>query len=252
MATYPTFKARLVMGSPFQLQTTDFENKTLKESSQYWFCGFAIPKGPEWDALHAVMKQEAEGDPSCTAALCNQGGFKWKFEDCDAPDTPANKGKDTYPAGHMLLKMTRNVAMGQPPVINNAYQPLTDKDIKRGDYFFVNGSTRFNGRTSVNSNAGMYQNVEFLLFAESGPAMASAAPAVDPRAIFASVIDQAKPTTAVTPAHDLVKTPVAPPAPPAMNPNPAPAPKTFNVGGTEYTNEALLAAGWSQAQIDAL
>jgi hypothetical protein len=260
MSNYPTFKARLVMGSLFDIRTKDHEGKPiLEENKKNWFVGFAVPKGPEWDVVYNTMYQVAASDPACTEALCSQPGFNWKFEDCDAPENPENKGKELYPAGHMLIKFSRYQAMGPIPVFDGAFNPIINKTaVKRGDYFYINASTKFNGAKTVKTNAGMYQNINMVLFAEAGEAMTESA-TVDPRAAFAGVqggivanggVSQegapvaaapTAPAPKVTPAHDLV------------TPPPAPAPvKTYNVSGNEYTGEQLLNAGWTQAQIDAL
>ncbi|AUR82376.1 hypothetical protein NVP1023O_67 [Vibrio phage 1.023.O._10N.222.51.B4] len=170
-AQYAPFKARLVMGSIFDINTTDHENKPMEESKHNWFMGFAVPKGPEWDAVYATMFNAAAQDPSCTAALCQQPGFNWKFEDCDAPANPAKLGASSHPAGHMLIKFTRYNAMGQTPVVNGNGMPVTSAQVKRGDWFYVAASTKFNGKATVSSNAGMYQNIEGLMFAEAGEAI---------------------------------------------------------------------------------
>ncbi|CAM0045226.1 Gp2.5-like ssDNA binding protein and ssDNA anneal ing protein [Vibrio phage K459] len=166
---YAPFKARLVMGSIFDINTKDHQGAPLTdESKHHWFMGFAVPKGPEWDAVYATMFNAAAQDPSCTAALCQQPGFNWKIEDCDAPADPSKLGSASRPAGHMLIKFTRYNAMGQPPVVDGRGMPLTSTQVKRGDWFYVAASTKFNGAKTVNTNAGMYQNLDGLMFAETG------------------------------------------------------------------------------------
>lgn len=169
---YAPFEARLVAGSIFDINTTDHENKPYEDESKYnWYMGFAIPKGPTWDAIYNTMFNAAANDPRCTSVLCQQQGFKWKFEDCDAPANPAKLGSSSYPAGHMLLKFTRYNAMGQCPVVDGRGMPLTSAQVKRGDYFYVAASTSFNGKVSIGSNAGMYQNIEGLMFSKVGDAI---------------------------------------------------------------------------------
>ncbi|AUR81718.1 hypothetical protein NVP1089O_69 [Vibrio phage 1.089.O._10N.261.51.F9] len=166
---YAPFKARLVMGSIFDINTKDHQGAPLTdESKHHWFMGFAVPKGPEWDQVYATMFNAAAQDPSCTAALCQQPGFNWKIEDCDAPADPSKLGSASRPAGHMLIKFTRYNAMGQPPVVDGRGMPLTSTQVKRGDWFYVAASTKFNGAKTVNTNAGMYQNLDGLMFAETG------------------------------------------------------------------------------------
>jgi len=166
---YAPFKARLVMGSIFDINTKDHQGAPLAdEGKHHYFMGFAVPKGPEWDAVYATMYNAAAQDPTCTEALCQQPGFNWKIEDCDAPADPTKLGSASRPAGHMLIKFTRYNAMGQPPVVDGNGMPLTSKQVKRGDYFFVAASTKFNGARTVNTNAGMYQNLDGLMYAGPG------------------------------------------------------------------------------------
>lgn len=163
---YAPFKARLVMGSPFELNTKDHTGAPLAdESKHHWFMAFAVPKGPEWDAVYATMYNAAANDPACTAALAQQPGFNWKIEDCDAPADPTKLGSASRPAGHMLIKFTRYLAMGPTPLVDGRGMPLTKEQVKRGDWFFVAASTKFNGAKTVNTNAGMYQNIDGLMFA---------------------------------------------------------------------------------------
>lgn len=166
---YAPFKARLVMGSIFDINTKDHQGAPLTdEAKHHWFMGFAVPKGPEWDQVYATMFNAAAQDPSCTQALCQQPGFNFKIEDCDAPADPSKLGSASRPAGHMLIKFTRYNAMGQPPVVDGRGMPLTSTQVKRGDWFYVAASTKFNGAKTVNTNAGMYQNLDGLMFAETG------------------------------------------------------------------------------------
>ena len=166
---YAPFKARLVMGSIFDINTKDHQGAPLTdEAKHHWFMGFAVPKGAEWDAVYATMFNAAASDPACTAALAQQPGFNWKIEDCDAPADPSKLGSASRPAGHMLIKFTRYNAMGQPPVVDGRGMPLTSTQVKRGDWFYVAASTKFNGAKTVNTNAGMYQNLDGLMFAETG------------------------------------------------------------------------------------
>ena len=88
---------------------------------------YATIQGPEWDAVYQTMFNAAAQNPACTAALAQQPGFNWKFEDCDAPANPAKLGAASRPAGHMLIKFTRYNAMGQTPVVDGRGMPLTSK-----------------------------------------------------------------------------------------------------------------------------
>jgi hypothetical protein len=172
---YPTFKARLTMGSLFDIKTTDHKQQPeADENRHHWFQGFAVAKGSEWDAVWSAMWGAAASDPACTAALCSQPGFGWKIEDCDAPSNPENKGKASYPAGHWMIKFARYRIMGPPPVCDGAYNAIINKlAVKRGDYFIIDASTVFNGCNTIQTNAGMYQNLNGVMFAEAGAEIVS-------------------------------------------------------------------------------
>ncbi len=215
---YAPFKARLVMGSIFDINTTDHENKPMEESKHNWFMGFAVPKGPQWDEVYATMFNAAAQDPSCTAALCQQAGFNWKFEDCDAPANPAKLGASSHPAGHMLIKFTRYNAMGQTPVYDGVGMPLSSTQVKRGDWFYVAASTKFNGKATVSSNAGMYQNIEGLMFAEVGEAIVGEG-GFNVASAFAGIQGGMAPQAGAPVGGQLMGQPAAPVTPAA---NPAP------------------------------
>lgn len=267
MVKYTPFKARWVMGSPYEIKTTTHDGKPEPdENKHHWFVAFAVPKGAAWDAVYSAMYHDAVNDAKCGQALCGQAGFNWKIEDCDAPEDPTKLGTASRPAGHMLIKMTRYRAMGAPKVYDGNYNEIINKTaVKRGDYFYVAGSTKFNGAATVKTNAGMYQNIEALLFAEAGEeivseggfvaanefaglagghvanggvSQAGAPPAYTPPAAPVVPVQQAV-TPPPPPATDLL---VTPPAPPVE--------ENYNYNGTVYTKAQLLAnPGWTEAII---
>ena len=266
---YPVFKARWVMGSPTQLKTTDHKNNPEpNENKHHWFIGLAVPKGAEWDSLWSIMYNAAANNPACTTALCGQIGFNWKTEDCDNPSNPENKGKDSYPAGHMIIKFARYKQIGPVILCDGNYQQIVNPaSIKRGDYFHVSASTLFNDAKTVNTNAGMYQNIEGMMFAGPGAAIVSEG-GFDAKTAFAGVqgasvqggqsattplaatttpVQQAQQQqVAPPPATDLV-TPGATIAPP---PPPVQVDESYNVEGKVYTKSQLLAMpGWTEAHL---
>lgn len=259
---YKAFKARLVMGSPFTLNTTDHENNPQKDENKHnWFMAFAVPKGPEWDAIYSTMYAAASADPACTAALCSQPGFNFKIEDCDAPEDPQKLGTESRPAGHMLIKFTRYKKMGPHSVIDGNHQPiLNETAIKKGDYFWIAGSTKFNGAATVKTNAGMYQNIDMLMFAEAGEEIIGESGAsaetlfdgIQGGQVVNGATSQAGAPVAAKPAPPASAPPAPPPAHDLANPAPPPADivmLTYN--GTSKTNADWLLAGWNQQQIDA-
>jgi len=264
---YPAFKARLVMGDLFTIGTKTHDGKPeLDETKHNWFVGFAVPKS-NWAPIEAAMKSAAYNEPTCGKVLADQTGFNFKVEDCDAPSDPTKLGNDQYPAGHMLIKFARYRAMGVIPVFDGSHQPiLNHSSVKRGDYFWISASTAFNGAQTVKQNAGMYQNINGVMFAEEGQAIEGGT--FNPLTAFAGVaggavqngatvqtgtvtpanIQQATTPppppaqTVVTPAHDMV-TPgnaAPPPPPPAAEPS-------YDVGGKIYTKSALLVGGYTEA-----
>ena len=274
--SYPVFKARHVMGSLTQLNTKDHQgNPEPNEKYHHYFAGFVVPKGAEWDALWNHMYQTAANDPACTQALCGQQGFNWKIEDCDAPENPQNLGKPSYPAGHMLIKFTRYKVMGVPPIVDGNHQPIVNiNSVKKGDYYYVAASTKFNGAATVKTNAGMYQNLEGLMYAGPGEEIISegsfnasnafagvqgatvqgggAATPPTPQA-QAAPTPQAQAAPTVQPAHDLVQpqTPGNAEAPPVLTPEPVE--ESYIVNGKPYTRSQLLAMpGWTEAHLASL
>jgi len=221
---YAPFKARLVMGSIFDINTKDHQGAPLTdEAKHHWFMGFAVPKGPVWDAVYATMFNAAASDPACTAALAQQPGFNWKIEDCDAPADPSKLGSASRPAGHMLIKFTRYNAMGQPPVVDGRGMPLTSAQVKRGDWFYVAASTKFNGAKTVNTNAGMYQNLDGLMFAESGEEIQGEG-GFNAASAFAGIQGGMAPQAAAPVGGQLMGQPVAPVTPQASAPIATPPP----------------------------
>lgn len=286
--SYPVFKARHVMGSLTQLNTKDHTGQPeTNENKHHWFMGFAVPKA-EWDPIWNHMYNTAANDPACTAALCGQAGFNWKIEDCDAPENPQNLGKPSYPAGHMLIKFTRYKVMGCVSLVDGNYQPIVNPaSVKKGDYFYVAASTKFNGAATVKTNAGMYQNLEGLMFAAGGEEIVSEggfnaanafagvqggqvaagqqAPATTPPAQQAQATPSATPAATtppsqqapVVPATDLVQpqTPGNATPPPVLDAPVAtpPAEPSYDVQGTIYTKSQLLAMpGWTEAHLAGL
>lgn len=266
---YAPFKARLVMGSIFDINTKDHQGAPLAdESKHHWFMGFAVPKGPEWDAVYATMFNAAAQDPACTQALAQQPGFNWKIEDCDAPADPSKLGSASRPAGHMLIKFTRYNAMGQPPVVDGRGMPLTSAQVKRGDWFYVAASTKFNGAKTVNTNAGMYQNLDGLMFAESGEeiqgeggfnaanAFAGIQGGMAPQAAApvggVPMGQAAAPTTNPTPVTPQASAPVATPPPVAapvtpvkvyVHTDPAITKEQYQAHDAAWTEDLLVAQG---------
>ena len=241
---YAPFKARLVMGSIFDINTKDHQGAPLTdEAKHHWFMGFAVPKGPEWDQVYATMFNAAAQDPSCTQSLCQQPGFNWKIEDCDAPADPSKLGSASRPAGHMLIKFTRYNAMGQPPVVDGRGMPLTSTQVKRGDWFYVAASTKFNGAKTVNATsafAGIQGGMAPQAAAPvGGVPMGQPAAPVTPAANPAPVTPQASAPIATPP-------PVAAPVTPVkvyVHTDPAITKEQYQAHDAAWTEDLLVAQG---------
>lgn len=244
---YTPFKARWVQGSPFELQKTDHANQPLPENKYHWYVGFAVPKGPEWDAVFATMQQAAQSDQHA-AMLMGQPGFNWKIEDADAPANPTNAGKPSYPAGHMIIKFVRYATIGEMPIVDGNYLPLTKDKVKRGDWFYVAGSTKFNGAQTVKTNAGMYQNIDALMFAEAGEEIKGEA-SFNPAQAFAG-LQGGTATQGSAPAGGAFGQPQPQQqAAPAPQPDAAPAPQAAKVyvhTATDFTKEQYIAVGHTE------
>ena len=246
---------RLVQGDPFKGNTTDAKGnpmttKTGPNKGQprtEYYVAIAIAKNdPGVDALIATIKGAAAADMPGSVGLPH---FAFKYEDGDST-VPNKKNKrpcdrEGWP-GNWIFKLST----GFSPKCYTAggASVLTDPtSIKRGYYVRVSGSVRGNGDAE---NPGVYLNlsmVEFIAFGEeltSGP---------DGAQVFGSA------PAAVLPAGASA-TPIAPTTTPAPAPGPgAPAPSptasepaVYNVNGREFTREALVVAGWTDAQIDSL
>jgi hypothetical protein len=232
------------------------------------YLGVAIPKGPEqhWNQTEwgaAIWNKAATDWPRGESGAPS---FAWKITDGDS-QIPNKRGRkpcerEGYP-GHWVLQLST----GLPIKCYHAgkYEPIhqiQDKnEIKPGDYCRVLVSVRGNGPSE---SPGMYLNphlfelsragVEIIL--DTGPSAADvfggAAPQIPAGAQTApvpqTVVQPAPvPQTVVQPAPDFLNPPGATTPPPA-----APAQAMRLVNGQAYSEDALRAGGWDDAQIHAL
>ena len=238
------------------------------------YVGVAIQKGAEqhWNQTEWGAKIWNQAQTDWPRGDSGAPSFAWKITDGDS-QIPNKRGRkpcerEGYP-GHWVLQL----ATGLPIKCYHAgkYEPIhqiQDKnEIKPGDYCRVLVSVR--GNVSSES-PGMYLNphlfelsragVEIIL--DTGPSAADAfggsAPQIPasaqtaPIASAAPAIPQqlaAPPFAArVLPAPDFLNPPGAVAPPPAI---PA-APTMRLVSGQPYSEDALRAGGWNDAQIQAL
>jgi len=236
------------------------------------YIGLAIAKmgETEWRQTPwgALIYQEGITGYSNNETL--RPNFSWKIDDGDS-NIPNNNGKvpnqrEGWP-GHWILHMSTEL-----PVQNyhrGRLEPIhmiqNKNEIKVGDYIRVLVQVKANGSSAQPAKTpGVYLNPTKVELYSPGQAIvldggmsaaeAFAAPAqLPPGALVDTAIATPAPvsTTPTPPA-------VAPAAPATdfLNPAPPPpaaaAPKLYNVNGQQYTAAQLLAAKWTQAQIDAL
>lgn len=211
---------RMVLGSFFDLQKTDHENKALPENRYHWFTGIAIPKTQAkwWDEPHPMfqaIRQAAE--QIYTPDVWQSPYFSSKVEDGDGK----NKDRQGY-AGCWIVKFTRNLFMGAnrveaPRLGDTAYNPIIDPMMaKKGYYYAVSGDCEPNGKQGA--QAGVFVNFNMgILVAQGeeivvGPSLAQA---------FAGVKFDVPVAGTVTPAPQAA----------AASPSPAPAPEPQAAAG---------------------
>lgn len=274
---------RLVQGHCFEGQNTDAEGRPLVikngpnagQPRVDYFMALAIPKtDAEYAQLDATIRQTAAAafptlfDPQ---GNCINPKFAFKITDGDS-QVPNTKGvapctREGFP-GHWIL----NFSGGFAPkcYTKGGAEVIVDKTaIKRGDYIRISGSVAGNGsmqQPGVFLNHSMVEFVGHGVEIITGPDAAAvfggtpapaagsptpvagaplAQPAAAPAAAYVPpVAAPAAPAAVVTPAPDFLNPPGAPAAPAAPV-----AEKSYNIGGTVYTESALRAGGWTDAQL---
>lgn len=263
---------RIVQGDCFKGRATDMQGNPLTIKSgpnagqprTEWFVALAIPKDdPGWPVLQAAIHQAARaGFPNMFDAQgnCTNPNFSFKYIDGDSqvagPTGRRPCDNEGFP-GHWILKFRSGFA---PQCFSRGGASiLTDPDsIKRGYYVRISGSVVGNDspvRPGVYLNLTMVELCGFGEEIKTGP---------DGAAVFGgtpagALPPGASPTPLAAPTVPAAAQPVpqtAPGAPPPPAPdflNPPAAARTYTLGdGKQYTAEQLLAAGWTQAQIDGL
>ena len=232
------------------------------------FIGLAIRKGGEthWNQTEWGAKIHQAGQEGWPNGEFNSPTFSWKITDGDS-QIPNKKGKkpcdrEGYPGNWII-----NLSTGIPLRCFHAghYQPheviQNENEIKTGDYARVFIRAKGN---APSQSPGVYLNPELFELSRAGELIITESGA-DAVAVFG---DGAAPVTATTPGGTIAPgVGVMPPAAPAAAVTPAPdflnnaapaaavtppAPTMYNVGGQQYTADALKQAGWTDAQIEAL
>lgn len=281
---------RLVAGDVFKANTTDQQGRPLVIKSgpnagqpkvEYYFA-VAIPKTDPTFNTEVMAKLQAAaktGFPTLFDAngQCLRPDFAWKIVDGDSRIPNQNNTipatKEGYP-GNWVISFKGGFA---PKVYTKGGEAvITDPEaIKRGYYIRVYGSVTGNGEMQ---KPGIFLNpnmVEFVGYGEeiiSGPDGASVfggAPAANLPA-GASAIPMAgtpmampsqmpaapvaTPMANVTPAPDFLnpQSAAAPAAPMAPAPAAPVAERVYTVQGAQYSESALRAQGWTDAQLATL
>lgn len=164
-------EGRLVMGSPFDLQTKDHQGRP-KENPNY-FIGVACPKAEPAtmevvQKIYQVAMRDFPGNQFVAAGPFGhptqpgqQAPFSWKIEDGDT-----NPGKEGF-AGHIIFKFTRGGSIGPCRVVDPAHQDILDPNmLRRGYYVRVAGSVSGNGQQGI--QAGVYLNMDMIMFTRQG------------------------------------------------------------------------------------
>lgn len=152
-----TGTGRLVQGTPYEKQTTDFITKQpLPENKQKYFVGIAFMKNQDditkFPQIWALMQQAAQQHPNAQQwAAANWQGFHFKFED---GDDPKNANKPGFP-GHWILKFSNGYA---PRILDENQMDVSQQSdaVYRGCFVRVVGSTKQNG--AQGSQGGIYLN----------------------------------------------------------------------------------------------
>lgn len=270
---------RLVQGSLYDPQTTDAENKPLTVRTGQnagqprvdFYFAIAIPKGSEfeWSQTPWGAKIQAAGVAAFPNGQTKSPGFAWKITDGDSqiPNTVGRKPADRegYP-GHWVLNFSSGFAPGIYTSDGTA-QILEDHAVNLGDYIQVYGSVSGN---DSQQKPGVFLNHSMVALAGYGkriiigadpktvgfgnsplPAGASATPLA--QGFNPASMATAPPAAAVAnaPAPVTPYTPILTPPPPAATiaPPPAAPVKMMTALAAGVTYEAMIAAGWNDAQL---
>ena len=263
---------RLVSGSPFEPQTKDHNGAPLVikrgpnigQPTIRYFMALAIPKNePTVNEFFGLITDAARRSfPTMFDAQgnCLRPDFAWKFKDGDSP-VPDQKGnrpcdKEGYPGNWIFAFSGAHAPKCHG---TDGVQVLTDPNsIKRGYYIRILGSVVGNDETAKPGVYMNYSGVQLVAYGSEiavGPDTAGAFKAA-PVAALPQGASMVPPTPAAAPPMG-GPPPVAPPVAGGPQPVAPPVPGFMApvaevvIGGVTYKREALLAAGWTEAQIEA-
>jgi hypothetical protein len=261
---------RLVSGHPMERNAVTDDNQKPKLQADgvtprtQIYIALAIPKiaGQDWKNTEWGMSIVQAGQDGWAGGEWQAPTFAWKITDGDSAIPNKNNKKPCDQegfAGNWIIKATTELSVRcHHAGAYEAHEVIQDpKAIKRGDFGRLFLSVKGN---SPSKSAGVYINPELFSLDRAGEeiivergtdavtAFGGGAPAVPAGAQVNPAIPA--PTGSAPPP------PASAPPPPAQPIAPAPdflQPKPLRLfGAGSYTEEALLASGWTQANIDAL
>jgi hypothetical protein len=228
-----------------------------------FFMALAVPKTDPGAAglIRTIEAAAMAGFPSLFAAG-EPADFAYKYKDGDSakPDASgkAPRDREGYP-GNWVFEFSGGYE--SKCFTAGGAAALTEMDaIKTGDYIRISGSVSANGSSA---RPGVYLNHNMVELVGYGDAISNApdasqvfgaAPAaLPPGASATPVAPETAPAPTVPQPAGTAPPPHtgfldAPPPPPAA----APAPARYIVNGHEYTEEALRASGYTDANLAAL
>jgi hypothetical protein len=235
------------------------------------FIALAIPKdGRDWKVTEWGSQIYNAGVAAWPNGEHQIPTFAWKVEDGDSVipnrNNKKNAEREGYP-GHWILKASTELSVRCHHVGRyEAHEVIQDpKQIKRGDFGRLYISVKGN---NYPKSAGIYVNPELFSLDRAGEeimvvggtsaaeAFGGSAPAVPPGAAVNPAIPAPASTPApvasgaipaAAPAPAAVPAPAIPPAPDFLTP-----PPQRMIDGQMYTQDALIASGWTIEAIQAL
>jgi len=258
---------RIVSGHPMKFNPKKDDNNQPKFKPDGTpmteaFFALAIPKGAEtdWRQTEWGAKIYADAIASWPRGEHALPTFAWKIVDGDSriPNTkmkiPADR--EGYPHHWVISFSTQFTLQCFHPAQNGVYpQMQNENEIKCGDYVMVQATFKTNESAKT---AGMYANPNMVLLVSAGVAITGgegnpndAFAGIAPQLPQGAMVDTAPAPTPAPQVQAFAPPPqVAPaPAPEYMAP---PAPVQERVLSNGFTASALLAAGWTQAQVASL
>lgn len=267
---------RLVSGSPFVPNTTDYEGNPLVGADKVtprveYFIGVAFAKNdPAWVSFKAQLLAEARSAwPQFhdAAGNCTHPGMAFKIRDGDGRNSKGalNSDKEGW-AGHEIVGFSSGFA---PAVYHvGHYAPaeqVIDPNALKLGYFVRVAMTYVTNKND--KNPGMYTNYGMVEITRQGDVIISGPSAADAFGSSAPVLPAAAlappaplpplvtPAVPVVPHTAYMQPPVAvapPPAPPAPPPAPpAPPPGPQMTATATATYEMYRSSGWTDEQLRA-